>query len=120
MQLVLHTGVHYTEQDRIAQTLLRNAPMLAAHNVAMPDPEGYRGLIRDTLNAMHRTPLSENARSVMLDAILKQSQPERLILSDPNFFRTAGTAVQNGSIYPAAAQRMGYMAQIFHTDQITV
>lgn len=120
MQLVLHTGVHYTEQDRIAQTLMRNGDLLAAQNVAMPDPEIYRGLVRDTLNAMHRSPLTDDARSVLLDVILKGSQPDRLILSDPNFFRTAGTAVQQGVLYPAAAQRMNYMAQIFGTDQIEI
>lgn len=120
MQLVLHTGVHYTEQDRIAQTLMRNADLLSEKNVAMPDPEIYRGLVRDTLNAMHRAPLTEDARSVLLDVILKGAQPDRLILSDPNFFRTAGTAVQQGKLYPAAAQRMQYMAQIFGADQIEI
>lgn len=120
MQLVLHTGVHYTEQDRIATALMRNAQTFAAQKIAMPDPEIYRGLIRDTLNAMHRAPLAENARSVLLDAMLSQSQPDRLILTDPNFFRTAGTAVQEGVLYPAAAQRMSYMAQIFDKDQIEI
>jgi len=100
MQLVLHTGVHYTEQDRLAQTLLRNEDVFAQGRVAMPVPDIYRSLMRDTLNAMHRAPVAEDARDVLLDAILGSSEPDRLILSDPNFFRTPGTAVQKGAIPP--------------------
>jgi hypothetical protein len=120
MQLVLHTGVHYTEQDRLAQSLLRNAAELAASGTLMPKPERYRGRMREMLNAMHRTALSEDARQILLDTIGTKRAPERLILSDPNFFRTAGTAVQEGVLYPAAAHRMAYMAQAFHTDQIEI
>lgn len=120
MQLVLHTGAHYTEQDRIAQSLMRNAGFLASRETLIPEPDSYRGIMRDTLNSMHRAPLEEDARSVLLDVMVPAEQPKRLILSDPNFFRTAGTAVQKGVFYPAAAQRMSYMAQLFHEDQIEI
>lgn len=123
MRLILHTGVHYTEQDRLEQSLLRNADALAAKNVAMPHPESFRGLMRDTLNAMHRAPISADAGDVLIDAILGDDAPEsldRVILSDANFFRTAGTAVQKGYFYPAAAQRMAYMTQLFPNDQLEI
>ncbi|MGB3244912.1 MAG: hypothetical protein WBB25_10265 [Sulfitobacter sp.] len=120
MQLVLQTGTHYTEQDRLVQSLLRNGDNLQAQNVSMPDPESYRGLLRDTLNAMGRADLGEDARDVLLDAILPEGEPDRLILTDPNFFRTAGTAIQRGKLYPAAAQRMAYMAQLFEEDDLHI
>lgn len=120
MQLVLHTGVHYTEQERLAKTLLRNGDIFAERGVVMPQPDSYRGLVRDTLNAMSRAPVAENARDVLLDAIVGDAAPERLILSDPNFFRTPGTAVQNGQFYPDAAMRMASMAQLFPDDEIEI
>ena len=120
MQLLLHTGTHYTEQERLAQALMRNGDLLAERKVAMPEPDSYRGLVRDTLNAMHRSALGEDARDVLLDAILQDAPVERLILTDPNFFRTAGTAVQEGKLYPAAAQRMAYMAQLFAQDDVQI
>ena len=120
MQIVLHAGAHYTESDRMVQTMLRNAAPFAERGVRMPDPMGYRGLVRDTLNAMHRAAPGPDARAVLLDAILGDvtGEPRRLILADPNLFRTPGTAVQEGILYPAAAQRLSYLAQIFARDDL--
>ena len=120
MRLILHTGVHYTEQDRLAQTVQRNDAVFAQGKVAMPDPESYRSLVRDTLNAMHRAPVTEDARDVLLDVILGSDEPERVILTDPNFFRTPGTAVQQGQFYPDAPSRMASMARLFPEDDLEI
>tara|TARA_R110002124_G_scaffold233481_5_gene398880 strand:+ start:134 stop:1009 length:876 start_codon:yes stop_codon:yes gene_type:complete len=118
MQLVLHTGVHYTEQDRLIKSLLRNAEQLHARGVAVPEPGSYRKLVRDTLNAMNRKPAGSEAREVLLDVILDDAPADRVILSDPNFFRTAGTAVRHGVLYPDAPVRIRHMVQLFPDDDL--
>jgi len=118
MQLILHTGAHYTEQERLIKTILRNTEMLSQRGVHVPGPSTYRGLIRDTLNAMSRAPASADARDVLMDVILDDVTANRVILSDPNFFRTAGTAIQRGVIYPAAPSRIAHMAQLFPEDEL--
>lgn len=120
MQLVLQTGAHFTEQERLIKTILRNSDIYAEHGVQVPGPSSYRSIMRDTLNAMSKGPASMQARDVLLDVMLDGAQADRLILSDANFFRTAGTAIQKGMLYPAAAQRLAYMAQIFPQDDIEV
>ncbi|WP_370401123.1 hypothetical protein [Sulfitobacter sp. JB4-11] len=120
MQLVLHTGAHYTEQERLIQSLLGNSAAFDKQGITVPDPDSYRGMIRDTLNAMHRAPASEEAREVLLDVILGDSDAQRVILSDPNFFRTQGTAMQKGVLYPAAPTRMAHMAQLFPDDDLQI
>ncbi|UWR21111.1 hypothetical protein [Sulfitobacter sp. S190] len=120
MELVLHTGVHFTEDERLMKCLLRNAEDFAKRGVAVPGPSKYRGILRDTLNAMKNTPASEGARDVLVDAILDDHTAERVILSDPHFFRTPRTAMQGGVLYPAAPVRMARMAQLFPTDQIEI
>lgn len=120
MQLVLHTGAHYTEQERLIQSMLRNSDAFGKKGIVIPDPEAYRGVIRGTLNAMQRTPPSDDARDVLLDVILEDEDAERVILSDPNFFRTQGTAMQNGVLYPAAPTRMAYMAELFPDDDVQI
>ena len=102
MQLVLHAGVHFTEDERLLKCLLRNVDDFAARGIVVPGPGSYRSLIRDTLNAMHKTPASPEAREVLLDAMLDDAPAERVILSDANFFRTPATAMQGGMLYPAA------------------
>ncbi|MFC6760174.1 hypothetical protein ACFQFQ_12815 [Sulfitobacter porphyrae] len=54
MQLILHTGAHYTEQDRLIKSMLRNAAQFRERGIMIPGPGTYRKLVRDTLNAMHR------------------------------------------------------------------
>lgn len=120
MQLILHTGAHFTEQERLMKSLLRNKGEFSQRGIAVPGPNSYRGLIRDTLNAMHRTPASAEAREVLLDVILDGSKADRVILSDPNFFRTPATAVRKGQLYPAAARRMRFMAELFPDDDLEI
>lgn len=120
MQLVLHTGAHFTEQERLIKSVLRNKAMLSDRGVVVPGPNSYRALVRDTLNAMNRAPASPQAREVLLDVILDDAPADRVILSDANFFRTAGTAIQKGVLYPAAAQRMANMVSLFPEDEIEI
>lgn len=120
MQLILHTGAHYTEQDRLIKTILRNTGKLSQRGVHVPGPGSYRALMRDTLNAMNRTPASPDAREILLDVILDDVKADRVLLSDPNFFRTAGTALRNGVIYPDAPERMMHMAHLFPDDDLEI
>lgn len=120
MQLVLHTGVHFTEDERLLKCLLRNQDDLAPLGIKVPGPSTYRNLFRDTLNAMHKTEPSEVARDVLLDAVLDDSPAERVILSDANFFRSPATALQQGMLYSAAPVRMMRMAQLFPEDEIRI
>ena len=120
MQLVLHTGVHFTEEDRLIRCLLRNKDDFAKRGVAVPGPGKYRSLVRDTLNAMIKAPPGPGAREVLLDAILDDAAADRVILSDANFFRGPATAMQGGLLYPAAPVRMMRMASLFPSDQIEI
>ncbi len=120
MQLALHTGAHYTEEDRLFKCLLRNKDALAKRGISVPGPSSFRGLFRDTLNAMHRKPAGPDAREVLLDAALDDTSADRLVLSDPNFFRTQSTAMREGHLYPDAAGRMAHMAQLFAEDDVEI
>jgi len=120
MKLVLHAGVHFTEEDRLMKCLLRNADDFASKGVIVPGHSKYRGILRETLNAMVSAEPSEMARDVLMDAFLDEREAERVILSDANFFRTPKTAMQEGMLYPAAPIRMMRMAQIFEQDDLEI
>jgi hypothetical protein len=120
MKLVLHVGVHFTEEDRMMKCLLRNAEEFAAKGTMVPGHSKYRGILRETLNAMVSAPPSDMARDVLMDAILDEGEAQRVILSDANFFRTPKNAVEQGMFYPAAPVRMMRMAQIFVGDEVEI
>lgn len=120
IKLVLHTGVHFTEEDRLMKCLLRNADDFAARGTMVPGHSRYRDILRDTLNAMASTPASDLANEVLMDAILDNGQAQRVILSDANFFRTPKSAFQQGMFYPAAPVRMMRIAQIFEHEDVEI
>lgn len=120
MQLILHTGVHFTEEERLLKCLLRNGGDFSQRGVAVPGPGKYRGLLRDTLNAMTMSAADIEARDVLLDAILDDNTADRLILSDSNFFRIPSFAMVDGELYPSAPVRMARMKQLFAEDDLEI
>ena len=106
MQLVLHTGAHFTEEERLMKCLLRNATLFRQRGVAVPGPSKYRKLLKDILNALQTAPASEGARDVLLDAILDEDEAERVILSHPHIFGAPRGAVHQGMIFHTGPERM--------------
>ena len=64
MQLVLHAGAHFTEEDRLLRCLLNNKGDFSKRGVAVPGPGKYRSLLRDTIAAMVDAPPAPDARDV--------------------------------------------------------
>lgn len=98
--------------------LLRNKGDFARRGVAVPGPSQYRRLMRDTLNALRGYHPSPEARDILMDEILDGEEPERLILSNANFFGAPRACVRNGVLYPAAGERLQKFAQLFPNDKI--
>ncbi|MBT26256.1 hypothetical protein ACSSNL_03710 [Thalassobius sp. S69A] len=118
MKIILHTGVHATDEDRLIKCLLKNSGLLSPRNTAVPGPSRYRALIRDTLAAMDEGPLAPDARDLLLDAIIEGDRPERMILSNDNFFCVPKAAVSKGSLYPGAETKLAKFCELFGGDQI--
>jgi hypothetical protein len=122
MQLVLHTGLHETDSDRLFKTLLRNREGLRPDGIAIPGPGKYRKLISEMLNALGDMTPAPDARDVLLDSILDQDtgHVDRLILSHENLFSVPKIAFQGGVVYRKAEQRLQTLRTIFSRDSMEV
>ena len=120
MQIVLHTGVHATDSDRLLKTLLRNRETLRPLGVAVPGPGKYRKLISEMLNALGADAPSPDARDVLIDSILDEDpgHVDRLVLSHENLFSVPKIAFQGGAIYRKAEQRLTTLRQVFARDTL--
>lgn len=116
MYIVLHTGAHFTEEERLMKCLLRNTEDFAERGVSVPGPGKYRRLLRDTLTALGTQQANPEAREILLDGILEGSTPERLILSNAHFFGAPRACVRQGALYPNAAERLAAFSDIFQQD----
>ena len=70
MQVILHIGVHCTDEDRLIGSLMRNEKLLEEHGTAVPHPNTYRSLLRETLFRMASTEPKPDARDIFLNDIL--------------------------------------------------
>ena len=88
MQVILHTGVHCTDEDKLLKGLLRNADSWRHEGVAIPGPSRYRNLLSEAVNALAGKQPDPDTREILLDAFLSADPDSvsRLILSHQNFF----------------------------------
>ena len=118
MQLVLHAGAHFTEEERLVRCLLRNKEDFSRRGVAVPGPGKYRTLLKETLAALQDAEPAEDAREVLLDLILDDENADRMILSHMFLFGAPRACVRNGLIYEAAPARLADLSRLFVHDEI--
>ncbi|WP_298836672.1 hypothetical protein [uncultured Roseobacter sp.] len=118
MQLVFHTGAHFTQEDRVMKCLLRNKDSLVPNGTAVPGPGRYRKLMRGMLSAMETAPAAPDARELLLDAILEGETADRVLLSHPHIFGVPRAALRKGVLYPKAPARMAGLAEVFAQDDL--
>ncbi|MGZ9810076.1 hypothetical protein ACXN5S_06395 [Pseudoroseicyclus sp. H15] len=120
MHIVFHIGAHCTDNERLLRCLLRDASMLAEHNVAVPGQGRYRKLFRDTLEGLGESRAKEGTRDLLLDAVLDGRITERVILSNPSFLCAPNRVFEDGALYAAAGTRATALGQIFEEDEIEI
>ncbi|MEY8830502.1 hypothetical protein AB9K34_19190 [Sedimentitalea sp. XS_ASV28] len=120
MQVIIHTGAHCTDGDRILKCLLRNKQAFADRGIAVPGPGRYRELLGHSFRAMSATAPAPDAREVLMDAILDEEHADRMILSNAYFFGSRRLAVRDGQLYPAAPERVRYLHKLFRGDRLTM
>ena len=119
MQIAFHIGANCTDEDRLLKSLLKNADVLSGLGIKVPGPGKYRKLIRETLHSLNGAPPAPNARQVLLDAILDEDEPERLVLSNANFICIPNRIFDEGRFYVQAEFKVRSLLELFPQDQIT-
>lgn len=122
MQVVLHTGLHETDSDRLFKTLLRNREAFRKDGIAIPGPAKYRQLISEMLNALGDAVPAPGTRDVLLDSILDDATEhvDRMILSHEHLFSVPKIAFQGGEVYRKADQRLRILRDIFAEDSLEI
>ncbi|TCL09046.1 hypothetical protein BXY66_1088 [Shimia isoporae] len=120
MKLVLHIGAHFTDENKLVKSLVKNAAKLAEHDVIVPEPRSYRRQIRDIMDNVDTYPIVPAHRDSLLRGMLGDRLPDRIVLSNSNFFGVPRGAVRENRIYPNAVERLRDFAKIFHAEDIEV
>lgn len=119
MQVILHAGAHNTDDERLVRCLLKNRDDFLKRGISVPRPTAYRRLIRDVLHAMEQGPLAMDARETILEEVLDGADhPDRVLLSNENFFSVPKVAINKGVFYPGAEVKLARFCQLFDQDNV--
>lgn len=122
MQVILHTGVHRTDEDRAIKCLLRNAEDWRHEGIAIPGPSKYRRLLAEVVHKLGDATPAPDTREVVLEAMLEQDPADvkRLILSNENVFSVPKLIFQGGTLYRRAESRLATLRRIFEGDEVSL
>lgn len=122
MQVVLHAGVHYTDNGKLLKALRKNIEFLNIHGVSLPKPRSYKNPIRDMFMNARAIAFDETTRQKLLSGMIDTSveEPKRLVMSNSNFFCVPRLAIRDNIFYPQAADRLLDFRNLFHSDEIEI
>lgn len=120
MQVALHVGAHFTDDDKLIKSLGKNTEALASQGVAIPAPSSYRRQIRELLNTDRGGTPPADARAQLLANMSPDMTPDRIVLSNSNFFGVPRGVIRNDQLYPTAGERLAYIDELFQPDQLEI
>ena len=120
MQIAFHIGANCTDEDRLLKSVLRNADALLQQGIAVPGPGRYRKLIREAIESLDGAHPAQEARDVLLDAIVEDDKITRLVLSNDNFLTVPKRIFDHSVFYHQAEKKVRGLHSLFPNDQIAL
>ncbi|WP_108482024.1 hypothetical protein [Oceaniglobus ichthyenteri] len=119
MDVAFHLGAHCTDSERLLRSLLRNREPLSDLGVSVPGPGRYRDVLRDVMTKLRGDVASQDTRDVVLETVLERDEPDRLILSNPNFISRPVMSLQGDQLYPKAF-KVAWLRNIFPDSPVAL
>ncbi|WP_164661015.1 hypothetical protein [Tropicibacter sp. Alg240-R139] len=120
MQITFHTGAHATDDERLLKCMLYNKEPFGKRGIAVPGPGKYRNLFEEAFAAMETADPADDARDVLIDAILDEEAADRMLLSNPHFFGSRRFSLDGDTLFPLADVRLRQLRNLFKFDQLEV
>ncbi|MFO8127742.1 hypothetical protein [Yoonia sp.] len=120
MQIAFHIGANCTDEDRLLKSTLKNANTLLQQGVAVPGPGKYRKLIREAIESLAGSAPADDARDVLLDAIVEDDNIARVVLSNDNFITVPKRIFDHSVLYHQAEKKVRGLHQLFPDDDISL
>lgn len=118
MKIAFHIGASCTDDERLLKSLLNNAGLFGERDVKVPGPGRYRRIIRETVQQLDGAPPAPDTRGILLDAILDDHSPERLIMSHPAYICIPNRIFDDGVFYAQTEFKIKGFTGLFPDDEI--
>lgn len=118
MQVALHFGAPYTDENRLQLCLGKNREMLAELGTAIPRPAQFRKQLRplmsEVLNSANPLPLQND----FLHGITGGTRPSRIIFSADNFLGFPRNSINQNEFFPGPFNRLVSFLRLFEDAEV--
>lgn len=118
MKIAYHIGAHSADGDNLLRGLLKDKERLLKSRIAVPGPGKYRRNLREVLAYADGGNLNKSQGQEILNTILDNDTPDRLVLSAPNFMGFPKFAVKGGVLYPDAPARLATLTGLLPATEV--
>lgn len=120
MQVALHFGAPYTDENRLQMCLGQNRELLAQHGVLIPRPAQFRKQLRPLLGEVMNVSDTTSLRTDFVNSMIRDTAPERLVLSIDTFLGFPRNSIKQNAFFPGLFNRLVSFLRLFEEDEVTL
>ncbi|MDC0736810.1 hypothetical protein N6L24_00825 [Cognatishimia sp. SS12] len=118
MQVALHFGAPYTDENRLQLCLGSNREALAEIGTIIPRPSSYRKTMRPVLTRFKDGTGDDALRAEYLREVIGDQQADRVVLSNDTFLGIPRASVGNDQFFPGPFNRIDALQRLFDGAEI--
>jgi hypothetical protein len=118
MQVALHFGAPYTDENRLQLCLGKNRDRLAEVGTVIPRPSSYRKNLRPVLHRFREGTGDDALREEFISGVVGDEIPERVVFSTDAFLGVPRISVREDQFYPGYPNRMDSFLQLFDGAEV--
>ncbi|CUJ12821.1 hypothetical protein [Cognatishimia activa] len=118
MQVALHCGAPYTDENRLQLCLGKNRERLAEVGTFVSRPSSYRKNLRPVLQRFKEGTGDDALREEFLTAVCGDVTPNRVVFSTDTFFGVPRASVRDDQFYPGYPFRMDHFLKLFDGAEV--
>ncbi len=113
MQVALHFGAPYTDENRLQLCLGKNRDLLAEHGTIIPRPSSYRKNLRPVLNRFKDGTGDDNLRMEFVQEMIGDQDADRIVISYDMFIGVPRLSIAEDQFFPGPFNRLDAFMRLF-------
>lgn len=118
MQVVLHFGAPYTDENRLQMCLGKNRDVLAHQGILIPRPSQFRKTLRPVLTRAQDAVDLAGLRDEFLQDITQGREAERIVFSTDTFLGIPRLAIADNQFFPGPFRRIYSFLRLFEESEV--
>ena len=119
IEIVLHLGVHCTDDEKLIWSLRRDKDMLEGMKIAVPRRRFFTSILREfTTQRLKGQPADLDQQEELFHRLIDTAQIDRLILSYDSFLGAPDRVCRDNTLYPQAGRKALDLRNLFPDNRI--